>query len=74
MAYLRKYKDKSFLVVLNLTDKTVKFRPEKKYLKGKVVLSTIRDWKDKIFEAGKKLEANEGILVEVINENEQANN
>lgn len=74
LAYLRKYKDKSFLVVLNLTDKTVKFRPEKKYLKGKVVLSTIRDWKDKIFEAGKKLEANEGILVEVINQNQQANN
>ncbi|WP_224996071.1 alpha-amylase family glycosyl hydrolase [Cesiribacter sp. SM1] len=63
LAYIRRGKGStSFLLVLNMTDKAVDFKPKDRGIRGRVVLSTNRDWEEQELETGSRLEANEGVL------------
>ncbi|MFT2008247.1 alpha-amylase family glycosyl hydrolase [Pontibacter sp. 13R65] len=65
IAYLRKTEEKNFLVVLNLTDKTCYFKPDRFKFKGKVMLSLLPDHETETVENEIKLKGNEGLIIEI---------
>ena len=66
LAYIRRWQNSSsFLVVLNLTGEQKIFRPIDKTIKGEVILSTLKEWKETALKEGTILQANEGILVQL---------
>jgi alpha-glucosidase len=67
LAYTRRGAgNKAFLIVLNLTDAAVDFKPKDPGIKGKVVLSTSMEREGQELKEGSSLEANEGILAQII--------
>jgi hypothetical protein len=66
LAYIRKWENNpAFLVILNLTAEAKTFQARYKKLKGRVILSTGRDLKEKEFNEVLRLDANEGMIVQL---------
>jgi alpha-glucosidase len=66
LAYMRRWKGApSFLVVLNLTGEAKIFQTQDKTLAGTVLLSTAKEGEKKTFKETMRLEANEGVIVQL---------